>query len=71
MVKLNLEGCNKEYLIDEDGNIFDIKENKYRKPSIALEIIRYYDLYIVINFNDYPIGGEIPQQEYGASVWRG
>ena len=35
MVKLNLEGCNKEYLIDEDGNIFDTKENKYRKPSIT------------------------------------
>ena len=35
MVKLNLEGCNKEYLIDEDGNIFDVKENKYRKPSIT------------------------------------
>lgn len=35
MVKLKLEGCNKEYLIDEDGNIFDLKENKYRKPSIT------------------------------------
>lgn len=33
MKKLNIEGCNKEYLIDEDGNIFDIRENKYRKPS--------------------------------------
>ena len=35
MRKLQLEGCNKEYLIDEDGNIFDIKENKYRKPTIT------------------------------------
>ncbi len=33
--ELKIEGVNKKYLIDEDGNIFDIKENKYRKPSVT------------------------------------
>lgn len=33
MVELKIDGCNKKYLIDEDGNIFDVKENKFRKPS--------------------------------------
>lgn len=31
--KLHIDGLNKEYLIDEDGNIFDIKCNKFRKPT--------------------------------------
>lgn len=32
MIKeLILDGLNKKYTIDEDGNIFDIKENRYRK----------------------------------------
>lgn len=29
---LIIEGSNKKYLIDEYGNVFDIKENKFRKP---------------------------------------
>lgn len=30
--ELKIEGCNKTYLIDEDGNIYDVKEKKFRKP---------------------------------------
>ena len=33
--ELKIEGLNKKYLIDEDGNIFDVKENKYRKPFVT------------------------------------
>ena len=29
--KLEIYGVNKEYLISDDGKIFDVKENKYRK----------------------------------------
>ena len=33
MVKeLNLCGCNKKYLIYDDGRIYDIKEEKFRQP---------------------------------------
>lgn len=32
--ELKIDGLNKKYLIDEYGNIFDVKENKFRKPSI-------------------------------------
>lgn len=31
--ELNLEGCNKKYLIYDDGRVFDIKENKFRVPK--------------------------------------
>lgn len=33
MVELKLDGCNKKYMIDEDGNIYDIENKRYRKPS--------------------------------------
>lgn len=33
--KLIIEGCNKEYTIDEYGNVFDIARNTYRKPTIT------------------------------------
>ncbi len=33
--ELKIDGLNKKYLIDENGNIFDVKENKYRKPSLT------------------------------------
>ena len=32
--KLELDGLNKEYLINEYGEVFDVKENKMRKPHI-------------------------------------
>lgn len=36
MIKfLTIEGLNKRYTIDDNGNVFDIKENKYRKPSVS------------------------------------
>jgi len=30
--ELKIDGLTKKYLIDTDGNIFDVKENKYRVP---------------------------------------
>lgn len=35
MIKeLKIDGCNKEYTIDEYGNIFDVKLQRYRKPIV-------------------------------------
>lgn len=45
--ELKIEGLNKKYLIDENGNIFDIKENKYRKPSVTK------DGYLKVSFYIY------------------
>ena len=33
--KIDIQGLNKEYTIDEDGNIFDVKEQKYRKFHVT------------------------------------
>lgn len=33
--ELEIDGLNKKYLINEDGDIFDIKEKKTRKPEIS------------------------------------
>ena len=33
--KINIDGLNKEYLINENGDIFDIKENKLRKQTVS------------------------------------
>ena len=32
--ELKIDGCNKEYTIDEYGNIFDVKLQRYRKPIV-------------------------------------
>ena len=35
MIKeLKMDGCNKEDTIDEYGNIFDVKLQRYRKPIV-------------------------------------
>lgn len=33
--ELEIDGLNKKYLINEDGDIFDIKEKKLRKPEVS------------------------------------
>lgn len=29
--KLNIEGLNMDYTIDENGNVFDVKNNRFKK----------------------------------------
>ena len=45
--ELKIDGLNKKYLIDENGNIFDVKENKYRKSSLTK------DGYLKVSFYIY------------------
>lgn len=44
--KLNIDGLNKEYTIDENGMVFDIENNRYKKSYINHKGYIYYTFYI-------------------------
>ena len=40
------EGCNKTYLVYDDGRIFDVKLNKFKKPALHRKGYLKYSFYI-------------------------